>query len=280
MTPLKSPLPRLVLVVAGGVLTLFLAQAALAFMTPPAPPPGPDAMLPALLSNVLTVTMLLLLARRMAPDPVGRGLRLWTIWGGIQAISFAELLLFDIGIGPAATVWLVAYSLVVAAITAAFMGWAAPSRAAAVPAGAVRVRPVWLALAPPLYIACYFIAGMAVWPFVADYYLSQAQPMPAVGQVLTLQVFRGLAFAAIVLLVVHACDGSRRERAVVAGLTLAVLGGVAPLVMPNPLMPTAIRMAHLFEVTPSIFLFGAAMAWALTRRPRVPVANGTLATQP
>ena len=270
---------RLVLVVVGGVITLFVSQAALAFMTPPAPPPGPGALLPALLSNILTVTMLLMLARRMSADTVGRGLRLWTIWGGIQAVSFSELLLFDIGIGTAQTIWLVGYSLAVAAITAAFMGWAAPRRAAAGTAGAVTVRPAWLALAPPLYIVCYFVAGMAVWPFVSEYYLHQAQPMPAVGHVLTLQVFRGLAFAAIVLLIVHACDGSRRERAVVAGLTLAVLGGVAPLVMPNPLMPTAIRMAHLFEVTPSIFVFGAVIAWALTRRPRTALADGTLATQ-
>jgi hypothetical protein len=117
-----------------------------------------------------------------------------------------------------------------------------------------------------------------VWPFIADYY--QARPMPSFGPVLALQVFRGLAFGGIVLLIVQACDGSRLERALVAGLTLAILGGVAPLVMPNPLMPVSIRMAHLFEVVPSIFTFGAVLALALTRAPRVAATAGTLATQP
>jgi hypothetical protein len=104
--------------------------------------------------------------------------------------------------------------------------------------------------------------------------------MPALGPVVALQVFRGLGFGAIVLLIVRTGDGSRAERAVVAGLTLAILGGVAPLVMPNPLMPTAIRMAHLFEVVPSIFVFGALLALALTRASRAAAAAGTLATQP
>jgi hypothetical protein len=154
----------------------------------------------------------------------------------------------------------------------------ATTRSHAVQPGAIRARPAWLAFAPPLYVACYFTAGTIVWPFIAAYY--QSRPMPAAGAVLALQVVRGLGFGGIVLLIVRSCDGGRLERAAIAGLTLAILGGVAPLVMPNPLMPVAIRMAHLFEVVPSIFTFGAVLALALTRPARTAAPAGTLATQP
>ena len=117
-----------------------------------------------------------------------------------------------------------------------------------------------------------------MWPFIAAYY--QSRPMPAAGAVLALQIFRGLGFGGIVWLIVQTCDGGRTERALVAGLTLAILGGVAPLMMPNPLMPAAIRLAHLLEVVPSIFTFGAVLALALTRPARAATPATTLATQP
>ena len=269
---------RVILTVLAGALALFVAQAAFAFMTPPGPPPAPGDLPAVVLSNVLTATMLLILARRIVAPPSARALILWIVWGGITVDSFAELFLFDIGIPRTQTLWLIAYSLVVAAAGAAAIGWAASARAHAVTADAIPSRPGWLALAPPLYVVCYFTAGMIVWPFIAAYY--QSRPMPAAGSVLALQVVRGLGFGAIVLLIVRRCDGGRFERAVVAGLTLAILGGVAPLVMPNPLMPVGIRMAHLFEVVPSIFVFGAVLALALTRPARAATSAATLAMQP
>jgi hypothetical protein len=267
---------RLVLAATGGVLALFVAQVSFAFLTPPAPAPPPSDLPAVLLSNALTVAMLLALARRMPAAPPRRALLLFAIWGGIQTISMVELFLFDIGITRGQTFGLIAYSLVIAAVTGGCLGWMAP--APSTPAAVVGVRPAWLALAPPLYVVCYFTAGIIVWPFIADYY--QSRPMPAVGHVVALQVARGLAFGAIVLLVVRACEGTRLTRVVLAGLTLAVLGGAAPLVMPNSLMPPAIRLAHFFEVVPSIFVFGSVLAWSLTRAPRQPAAAGTLATQP
>jgi hypothetical protein len=269
---------RLALTVLAGALALFLAQATFAFMAPPGPRPGPADLPAVVLSNLLTATMLLVLARRMTAEPARRALILWVVWGGIQVDSFAELFLFDIGIPRTQTAWLIVFSLVVAAVAATVVGWATRPRAHPTPSGALRGRPAWLALAPPLYIVCYFTAGMLVWPFIAAYY--QSRPMPAPGAVVALQVVRGLGFGAIVLLIVQACDGGRVERAAVAGLTLAVLGGVAPLVMPNPLMPVTIRMAHLLEVVPSIFTFGAVLAWALTRPAALAAPTGTLAAQP
>ena len=222
--------------------------------------------------------MLLVLARRLPGPSAHRALLLFVIWGGIQANSLSELLLFDIGITRAQTIGLMAYGLAQAAAAAAALGWLTVPRGHDTTPAAVPVRPGRLAIAPPLYVVCYLGAGMLVWPFIAEYY--QARPMPSLGPVVALQVVRGLAFGAIVFLIAQRCDGGRLERALVAGLTLAVLGGAAPLVMPNPLMPVAIRMAHLFEVVPSIFTFGAVLALALTRPARRAATAGALATQP
>jgi hypothetical protein len=261
---------RLALAVVGGVLVLFVAQIAFAFLTPPAPQPPPSALLAVLLSNALSTAMLVALARRMPAAPPSRAVALWAIWGGIQTNSLIELFLFDIGITHAQTGGLIAYALATAALTAAFVGWVAPP-APVSGAGRMTTRPVWLALAPPLYIACYLTAGSIVWPFIAEFY--QAHAMPAIGQVVALQVVRGLIFGAIVLLIVRSCEASRATRTALAALTLAILGGVAPLVMPNSLMPPPVRLAHLFEVVPSIGLFGAVLAWALTANHSARIAS-------
>jgi hypothetical protein len=54
-----------------------------------------------------------------------------------------------------------------------------------------------------------------------------------------------------------------------AALTMSVLGGVAPLLIPNPYLPDAVRHAHLPEVGVSLFLFGFVAAWLLAGPSRV-----------
>jgi hypothetical protein len=270
---------RSVLALLAGIVAIVLTQAGLVFLAPATPahvPAGAD-LIAMLLSNALTAAMLLVLARRLPGAAAGRARLLFVIWGGIQANSLSELFLFDIGITGAQTIGLIVYGLAQAAAAAATLGWLIAPRDHATTPAALPVRPWRLAIAPPLYVVCYLGAGMLVWPFIAAYY--QARPMPSLGPVVALQVVRGLAFGAIVFLIAQRCDGGRVERVLVAGLTLAVLGGAAPLVMPNPLMPEAIRLAHLVEVVPSIFAFAAILAWVLTR-PRRPALDATLlATQ-
>jgi hypothetical protein len=264
---------RSVLALLAGIVAIFATQAGLAFLTPATPgqAPAPGDLLAVLLSNALTATMLLVIARRLPGAPARRAWLVFVIWGGIQANSLSELFLFDIGITPAQTIGLIVYGLAQAAAAATALGWLTEPRRHDTSPAAVTVRPWRLAIAPPLYVVCYLGAGMLVWPFIADYY--QARPMPSLGPVVALQVVRGLAFGAIVFLIARSCDGGRRERVVIGGLTLAVLGGAAPLVMPNPLMPAAIRLAHLFEVVPSISGFAAILSWALMR-PRRPALAG------
>lgn len=73
-----------------------------------------------------------------------------------------------------------------------------------------------------------------------------------------LQVVRGLLWAAIAVPVIRMMRGKWWE----AGLAVALLFATASslLLIPNPLMPPEVRMAHLVETVTSNFLFG----WLLT----------------
>jgi hypothetical protein len=156
--------------------------------------------------------------------------------------------------------WLVAYSLAVSGCFALLVGLALPPGP---PAGTAGTPAPWarLAACALAYVVLYFTAGMLAYPYLRAFY--EARPMPAPGLVLAVQPFRGLAFAGIVLLLVRQLDVSRRTAALAAGMTMSVLGGVAPLLIPNPYLPDAIRYAHLPEVGVSNFLFGLLAGWLL-----------------
>jgi hypothetical protein len=101
--------------------------------------------------------------------------------------------------------------------------------------------------------------------------------MPSTGNVVAAQIVRGLVFSGIVLLLVRQLRTSRRGAALVSGLTLSILGGIAPLLVPNPYLPDAVRYAHLPEVGVSNLLFGLLAGWLLATRAeppqRVPVLS-------
>src|SRR6185503_7276004 len=69
-----------------------------------------------------------------------------------------------------------------------------------------------------------------------------------------LQIGRALLWTAIAVPVINMMNGKRWE----AGLAVALLFAMtsAQLLIPNPLMPAAVRMAHLVETVTSNFLFG------------------------
>ncbi len=50
------------------------------------------------------------------------------------------------------------------------------------------------------------------------------------------------------------------KKAVLIGLTFAVIGGIAPLIPPNELMPAYVRLGHGFEVGISNFIYGVLLA--------------------
>jgi hypothetical protein len=127
-----------------------------------------------------------------------------------------------------------------------------------------------LVVADLLYLACYLGAGNVIYPWVREFYESRNLPPQVLIAAMQL-LCRGPIFIALMLLVIRMVEGDRWEKAVVAGTTLSLVGGVAPLLIPNPYLPDVVRWAHFFEVGISNFIYGAAIAWLMTPPPR-PVA--------
>ena len=105
------------------------------------------------------------------------------------------------------------------------------------------------------YLVLYFTAGTIIFPFVKNFYATQA--LPSYGTIVALQLFlRGPVFILVCLLLVRMIGLSRWHGALAVGLAFTILSGVAPLLMPNPYFPDYVRWTHFAEVTSSNFLFG------------------------
>lgn len=115
------------------------------------------------------------------------------------------------------------------------------------------------------YVFLYSLFGALVaWraPAVREYYAELAMPSP--GNIMLLQVGRAMIWVAVALPVIRMMKGPWWETSLAVGLLFAVLMNAA-LLVPNPLMPEAVRMTHLVETATSNFIFGFFMAWLLLR---------------
>jgi hypothetical protein len=248
---------------AAATVALTVFQAGLSFLVPASGRGGRSSLPLVLLSNALTASLLVTIARGVRAQGWARAAVLWAIWGGIQALSLVEAALFDIRIPPGDLPWLTLHALAVSACGALFLALAVRTRPAAAPMPAAAPAVPWwrLAVSSLVYVGFYFAAGTLAYPYLREFY--EARPMPAMALVVAVQPFRGLALSAIVLLLVRQLRASRPRTAMAAGLTLSILGGVAPLIIPNPYLPDAVRYAHLPEVGVSNFLFGLFAGWLL-----------------
>ena len=216
------------------------------------------------LSATLIAAMLFVLARRQAPG-LARAATLGVTWAAVQALALVEAAFFPIRIPGDVWPRLVAFQMVESMAFGFVLDRLAGSGVPADTAWALgRPTSAWtarVAAATAAYVVAYFVAGQLVWPYVAGFYTGR--PMPGVSTILLMQVARGLAFTGVIALLVRRLSGSRSTVAVLAGLTLAILGGVAPLIVPNPFMPIEIRIPHLFETSISNFLYGWLAAFLL-----------------
>ena len=110
------------------------------------------------------------------------------------------------------------------------------------------------------YIFLYFAAGLIIFPYVKDFYATQH--VPPIKTILELQLLvRGPVFVVLCLALVRMLGLPRLAGALAVGAVFTILSGVAPLLMPNPFFPDAVRWVHFCEVTSSNFVFGAFVAW-------------------
>lgn len=123
----------------------------------------------------------------------------------------------------------------------------------------------WRLLAvPAVFVVCYFIAGMLIYPFVESYYAERA--LPNLASIASMQVLRSLALLGAAYPLLRTLR-DRRDAVVVLALALPVLGVVVPLLPANPAMPAPVRLVHGLEMAPYYALFGGLLAvWFGPRR--------------
>ena len=103
-------------------------------------------------------------------------------------------------------------------------------------AGTTRLAPgLWLR-GPVVALVClvlFMVAGMLSFPNVKHFYQSHdVLVMPPIGALLVIEFVRGLVYVGALAPLVRRMVGRRRHAALVAGLALSVLGGIAPLLLP------------------------------------------------
>lgn len=178
-------------------------------------------------------------------------------------ISLPEGVLFDV-IEPAEAVVALAWLLVlmVAAVTVqvAVAGRLEPGPATPVSSSPIRTTRalLWrLAAVPAVFILCYFVAGLIIFPFVEPYYEGRLMPDPEA--IVSMQVLRSLAIVGAAYPLLRTLP-RRRDAVLVLALALPVFGAVAPLLPANDVMPASIRLVHALETVPYYALFGALVA--------------------
>lgn len=267
----------------GGALALLALQGLTGVLLPLPSVDFPPSMAQwVLAADVLTAATLTALARRAHWHGWRLAAALFAVYFVVNTFtSLIEAVFFGILVARRDALVLMTNAFVVSAALApaivALSGrWRAgrPADAVAQPPGRLVVLQV-LACSV-LYLALYFSFGMLIYPYIRDFYATIALPrMPAV---IAMQLFvRGPLFAASILLVARMLRAGPAAAALHGALVMSVLGGVAPLMVPNPYFPDAVRLAHFFEVTTENFIFGWVAGWlfasgrgagALQRRPQ------------
>jgi hypothetical protein len=153
------------------------------------------------------------------------------------------------------------------------------SHGAPVAPGTVAVAgwPWRLALAAAVYVVLYFTFGYFVaWrvPEVHRYYggtdpgslwLALRDVFVGTPWLPPAQLVRGLLWTGLGLLVIRILGRTRLESSLAVATLFAVVLS-SGLLLPNPYMPFAVRMAHLAETASSDFLFGLVVGWLLAPR--------------
>jgi hypothetical protein len=124
------------------------------------------------------------------------------------------------------------------------------------------------------YVLYYLIFGAITYQFFTKGYFPEAEQ--AVGRLglwfWVIQLARGVLMTLAVVPIIHTLRMKRSHAAVVVGLIIWITGGLAPLVVPNPIMGATQRFIHTIEIFTQNFSLGVTAVLLL--RPRsAPVAT-------
>ena len=242
---------------ALATLTLTLVQGIAGSLLFPREPLEPGTFQWSLFSNVVTVGAGVVLGPTFRSDDQSRARRP-RLPSPVRDSRehLAETLFFDIGGAKAGASRLYSPSATWR-LPALWRGGAAGGSADVTQSMARRPMAGWsmrIGLGALAYVVVYFTAGLTAFPFMADFYAGR--PMPSPASIALIQVFRGIGYVGIALALVRWLPLHRMGTALMVGLTLSVIGGIAPLMVPNVYLPTPVRLVHLVEVGVSNFVFG------------------------
>jgi hypothetical protein len=267
MPPRGGDVKRTAVVAIVAPLLLLVIQGVTAGVFLPPLPAAEGGLGLVLLSAAIAAWMLLALAVSMAASGGPRIAVLFLVAAGVPANNLIEAVFFSLDIPRANLLPLFLYTLASGALFAMVLDWLVGAAAPATAGRATRTPAnlgLRLVAVDVVYIALYLTAGHFVWPFVREFYSSR--PLPTMPAVVAMQVFRGLVFAAIVLALMRVLARRPWSAAWLVAAAMALVGGVAPLLVPNPYMPASVRFPHMVETSVSNFLFGLVGA-RLLRRP-------------
>ena len=118
-----------------------------------------------------------------------------------------------------------------------------------------------------LYLIVYIVAGLIlinIYPELMEFYDEKLPPPPEL--IFGTQLIRGLLFVGVAILISMTVKLPLLKKAVLIGLIFSILGGIAPLILPNEEMPSYIRFGHIFEVGISNFLYGLILGYLLEQK--------------
>jgi hypothetical protein len=118
-----------------------------------------------------------------------------------------------------------------------------------------------------VYVVVYFGFGYFVamqWAEVREFYAGTFEGGP---ELILLQLFRGVLWAALALPIVKMMQGKAWETWLAVAVVFSALVSFG-LLYPNPFMPPVVRQAHFVELMTSMLTYGAIAGWVWTRTKR------------
>jgi hypothetical protein len=120
------------------------------------------------------------------------------------------------------------------------------------------------------YVLYYLVFGAITYQFFTKGYFPEAEQ--AVGRLglwfWVIQLARGVLMTLAVVPIIHTLRMKRWHAAVVVGLIIWIAGGLAPLVVPNPMMGATQRFIHTIEIFTQNFSLGVTAVLLLRPRPK------------
>jgi len=215
-----------------------------------------------LLSNALIVSILGLIIRNSSLTGIKLSLLIFSIYFLIGHFNLLiEAYLFEVT-NAQDTALIAIQGLVITLLSSPllvlFFGkWSGDEEELVFPS---RTKASWtwrIVLGDLLYVFFYLLAGFilySVYPQLMDFY---EEKIPPFSLMINTQFFRALVLIGTAILLSRTTRLPLLHRALIIGAFFAVIGGLAPLIVPeNDHMPDYIRFGHAFEVGISNSLFG------------------------